>query len=122
MASRTLTGVVATFPEGTTVGAFPSVGAGTLDRAPAGSPVATAVVTNGNLVFSGMTEGQRYAAHAVVGGRSRFITFVVHPASPGASTTWANVVAGRQSTGTPTESQHGWPDVVRSRRAMAGTS
>ena len=69
----TLRGVAATFPAGTSVSAYAGVEFVPTDSLPAAAATAT-VANDGSLAFTGLAEGVRYVASAVVGTR-RWIRF-----------------------------------------------
>lgn len=62
------------FPEGTTVGAY-NASAWQPDSPPSGGAVKTGTMGPTRLVFSGLTEGGRYVAYALVNGEHRYIQF-----------------------------------------------
>lgn len=88
MADVTLRGSADRFPPGTSVGAYPASNWLAHLRPPSGAVVgaaaATAVVaSDGSLAFSGLTEGERYYAHASVSGQDRYVAFRVTTVADG---------------------------------------
>lgn len=71
---------VGAYPNGTSVGAYPvSNWPGNYvrtDAAPPGSAAATATMTNGEAIFTGLTPGGRYVSYAEVGGKHRYMSFL----------------------------------------------
>lgn len=79
------------YPNGTSVGAYPLSqwpnNEVNTSAAPPGSATNSQTMTNGTLTFTGLTEGTRYAAYALVGSQHRYTSFTAGADSSETSTT-----------------------------------
>lgn len=90
MASQTISGGI-TFPEGTSVSAYPARQVGPEGGIPSGTATTSAPVTNGVLSFSGLADGTEYVAYA----NGRYKRFRTDPVAPtGTGTRIVGVPAG----------------------------
>lgn len=96
------------FPVGTTVNVYEvPFGRGPLTGTPTGAVVTSAVVGSTGVTFTGLTEGKRYAAHALVDGQNRWVQFTPDipkglATTPGESATIGNATGQLGFFGAPT--------------------